>query len=636
MQRIIKTLFLATVLMFSFNARSQEYRTIDGFNNNQQNPELGASHSMLAYWTRLDYVDGISTPKMDMQYNRPNPRMISNAIFAQDGLIPEEKRLSDFTWVFGQFIDHDITLIENSSFELLDNIVIPENDAFFVPGSIMPVLRNQAMEGTGTDPGNPRRHQNNITAFLDGSAIYGSDQYRAEWLRAENGRLKVSSGNQLPWNTVDGEFNSKIDPDAPFMADDTRTLKKYYVAGDVRANENPLLASYHTLFVREHNRLAEKFAIDHPEWDSEKIYQEAKKWNSAFFQSIVYNEWLPALGIKLPAYSGYKENVNPSISNVFSAAAFRVGHTLLNGNILRMDNNGNDMGIMSLKDAFFTPNKTVLLDGIEPYFKGMGAQVQQSLDCKVVDDVRNFLFGDPGQGGLDLASININRGRERGLADFNTIRQDLGLPVIPSFSVLTSSPEEAALLEQVYGTIENLDPWVGMLAEKKINNSIFGETMINVLERQFQALRDGDRFFYLNDPSFTLEEKQEISNTLMYDVLMRNTELEVMQHEVFIAKDHKDLLKGPELEPLDFNAVAFPNPVIDDLTVKVFSEKERMVDVILYSYTGQIVTSFQKHLYQGDNIIHVSMTDDSCPRGLYSVMIKFGDVFKALKVVKER
>jgi hypothetical protein len=637
MQRIFKTIFLATVLMGSFNAISQEYRSIDGFNNNPLNPEMGAAHSMLAYWTRLDYADGISVPKMDMEFSRPNPRMISNSLFAQNGLIPEKKGLSDFTWVFGQFVDHDITLTENSGFELLDNIVIPDNDAFFTPGSIMPVARNRAMEGTGTDITNPRRHSNSITAFVDGSAIYGSNQETANWLRASGGKLKVSSGNLLPWNTIDGEFNSRIDPDAPFMADDTRSQKKLYVAGDIRANENPLLTSFHTLFVREHNRLADKLAFDNPDWDDEKIYQEAKKWNSAFLQSIVFNEWLPTMGIELPSYSGYKDNVDPSIANVFSAAAFRVGHTLINGTILMMDNNGNELssGNLTLREAFFNP-KELQLKGIDPYFKGMGSQIQQSLDCKVVDDVRNFLFGEPGKGGMDLAAININRGRERGLSDFNTIRADIGLPTIPSFSVLTDSPEEAAILESVYGSVDNIDPWVGMLAEKKVRNTIFGETMHKIIERQFQAIRDGDRFFYLNDPSFTAEEKQIISKTLMYDVLMRNTDLEIMQHQVFIAKEHKDLLGGPELEPIDFNAVAYPNPVFDNLTVKIFSEKERAADIILYSYTGQAISSFKRNLSAGDNFIDIAMDSSSCPRGLYNVMIKFGDKFQVLKVIKER
>ena len=104
------------------------------------------------------------------------------------------------------------------------------------------MMRSKIATGSGTGPGNWRRFQNSITAFIDGSAVYGSDEYRADWLRTfAGGKMKVSEGNKLPWNTLDGEFNSNIDPSAPAMADDVGTNFKLYVAGDVRANENPLL-----------------------------------------------------------------------------------------------------------------------------------------------------------------------------------------------------------------------------------------------------------------------------------------------------------------------------------------------------------------------------------------------------------
>ncbi len=252
-RKIVITLLL---ICTSYLVNGQEYRSIDGFNNNLNDPELGATHTPIANWTQLDFADGFNLPKLGMEFNRPNPRMISNRIFAQDDFIPDIMNLSDFTWVFGQFIDHDITLIENSSFEFLDNVVVPNDDEWFPPGQIIPMMRNAAMEGTGTGPDNPRRTQNLITAFVDASGIYGSDEIRAQWLRADRGKLRVSDGNLLPWNTIDGQFNSAVDESAPFMADDTRILKNWFFAGYIRANENPLLIAFHTLFVREHNRIS--------------------------------------------------------------------------------------------------------------------------------------------------------------------------------------------------------------------------------------------------------------------------------------------------------------------------------------------------------------------------------------------
>ena len=222
MQRILCNVVCLFLMFGSTISYSQEYRSIDGTDNNKQYPSWGASSTPIEYWTTPDYADGFNTPKLGVEFNKPNPRYISNTIFAQDGFIPDVMNLSDFAWVFGQFIDHDITLVDNSSFELLSNIVIPQDDKFFTPGQFIPMLRNEAAPGTGTDLDNPRKTLNKITAFIDGSGIYGSDMTRASWLRGEKGKLKVSSDNLLPWNTVDGNFNSAVDSDSPFMADDTR------------------------------------------------------------------------------------------------------------------------------------------------------------------------------------------------------------------------------------------------------------------------------------------------------------------------------------------------------------------------------------------------------------------------------
>jgi hypothetical protein len=637
MQRITNVAITMLFLCVSLFTTAQEYRSIDGFNNNQSNPEIGASHSPLSYWTRLDYADGFNAPKMGATYNKVNPRYISNKIFSQDNFIPDIMNLSDYTWVFGQFIDHDITLIENSPFEFLDNIVVPDDDKFFPPGQVIPMLRNAAMEGTGTGPDNPRKHLNLITSFVDGSGIYGSDVERASWLRAENGKLKVSTGNLLPWNTIDGEFNSSIDFNAPFMADDTRSLKKFFVAGDIRANENPLLIAFHTLFVREHNRIAEDIASNNPSWSSEKIYQEAKKLNTAFLQNIVFNEWLPAMGVAIPVYQGYREDINPSISNVFSAAAFRLGHTLINGTILRMDNRGEsiEQGHVALRDAYFNPYLITLTGGIDPYFKGMGTQTQQNLDCKVIDDVRNFLFGAPGQGGLDLAAININRARERGLAPFNDIREDIGLPRTTSFQALTDDTEDAEILESIYGNVDNIDPWVGMLAEKKLPNSLFGELMMHIVKKQFQYLRDGDRFYFENDITFTNDELAEIKSTKLHDILMRNTTLEVMQKDLFIAMPHDAIPNGPQIEKIDLNAVAYPNPTADFVNIKLYSSIEKNATLRIVDYAGRTISTSNLHLYEGDNILTFDMVDNKFPRGLYNFIINYGDNFSVVKVIKE-
>ncbi len=533
-------------LLIGWSAQAQfdamHYRTIDGIQNNLNTPNWGAVGDNLQRMASIGYADGIATPGGT---DRPNPRAISNAIFAQSGIINDPFVLSDFFWVWGQFLDHDFGLTPDSP-EFLP-ITVPRGDPLFDPfntGSVViPMNRNVSDPSTGTAPGNPRQHPNLITAFIDGSGVYGSEDERATWLRTfVGGKLKVSEGNLLPYNTLTGQYDSPVSHDAPEMDDPVALHEKHFVAGDVRANENPLLAAMHTVFVREHNLLCDEFAKKYPTWNDEQLYQHARKYVSGYIQAIVYEEWLPAMGVHLPPYEGYKPDVNPQLANLFTAAAFRMGHTLLNGNLMRVDDDGNTIpeGNMLLRDAFFNPFPIRDL-GLEPFFKGMAVQTQQQFDNKVMDDVRNFLFGPPGAGGLDLAAININRGRERGLPDFNTLRQDLGLAAYTSFSQINTNPQAVQALEDTYGDVDKVDVWVGLLSETPMPGTLFGETLLNIMQRQFVALRDGDRFYYENDPVLTEEEKTHIKKARLHYVIMRNTGITLMQDEVFKSIPHSEV-----------------------------------------------------------------------------------------------
>ena len=112
----------------------------------------------------------------------------------------------------------------------------------------------------------------------------------------------------------------------------------FFVAGDVRSNENVGLTSMHTLWLREHNRLADELAetefagqnLSDADVD-EEIYQRARQMVIGLIQHITYNEFLPStLGFNaLGPYKGYDASVNPQISNEFATAVYRIGHTTL-------------------------------------------------------------------------------------------------------------------------------------------------------------------------------------------------------------------------------------------------------------------------------------------------------------------
>ena len=519
---------------------AQVNRAIDGVGNNLAHPTRGAAHAPLQRWTPACYPDSMGAPVGAL---RPSARVISNRLFDQPDGIDDRMALSDFTWVFGQFMDHDISLTPDGP-ELFF-VPVPRGDTDFDPfntgSALIPMRRSAVAAGTGTAPGNPRQHDNEITAFIDGSGVYGSTPARAAWLRTgAGGKLKVSPGDLLPYNTLDNTRAGDVDPTAPGMDNPFGHISRLYVAGDVRANENPLLATLHTVFVREHNRQCDMLAARHPGWDDEALYQRARKLVGGIIQSITYNEWLPAMGVALPAYTGYRPTVDPTIANEFSAAAFRVGHTLLNGKLHRLNSDGTPhaLGPLTLRDAFFNIDAIDASGGVDPFVQGMAEQMQQNFDARVLDDVRNFLFGAPGRGGLDLVSINIQRGRDRGLIDYNGFREAMGLPRITSWAEVIAEPARAGAIDSVYGGVDDVDLWVGLLAEDAPGDQLFGPTLARAMAKQFAALRDGDRYFYLVDPALSAADRAVIDNTRFSDVLRRTTGVAVMQGNVFLSMPH--------------------------------------------------------------------------------------------------
>src|SRR5262249_53886319 len=143
------------------------------------------------------------------------------------------------------------------------------------------------------------------------------------------------------------------------------------------------------------------------------------------------------------------------------------------------------------------------------------------VDTKIVGDLRNFLFGPPGSGGLDLASLNIQRGRDHGLADYNSTRAAYGLRRVTSFAQITSDPTLQQQLQTLYGNVNNIDLWVGGLAEDHLPGASVGQTFARIIADQFARLRAGDRFWYQRD--FSGAELYALDHTTLADIIRRNT-----------------------------------------------------------------------------------------------------------------
>ena len=524
---LLLCVFVWSTVACELSAIVADVRSINGSGNNLSNPTWGASETPLFRIAPATYPDDGSGETILQAPARSNPREISNAIADQGGLsILNQNQLTDLFWQWGQFLDHDIDLTGNAP----ENGTAPIDIAVGDPlgPNPMPFDRSNFVSGTGTGSGNSRQQVNQITSYIDASNVYGSDPTRSTEIRSlTGGQLKVGNDGLLPMNSA-GLPNAG-GPGA-----------NLFLAGDVRANEQVGLLAMHTLFVHEHNRVADLLAAQIPDANDEELYQTARKVVGAEMQIITYHEFLPMLlGPASPqaADFSYAPSLNPSIANAFSTAFYRFGHTMISSELLLVQDNGEVSGSIELRDAFFNP--VFLKDDpsrVDLLLMGLATQMAQDIDSKLVDDIRNFLFGPPGAGGLDLASLNIQRGRDHGLPDYNAMRFAYGLTPVSDFSEISSAAVVQQALADQYGSVDNIDAWVGGLAEDHLPGAGVGELIAASLIDQFTRLRDGDRFFYLNDADLSHPDVLaviDLENVTLAKIIGLNTAMTGMPENVF-------------------------------------------------------------------------------------------------------
>jgi hypothetical protein len=586
------------------------FRPIDEVGNNVDNPTLGTANTDLLRLSAVAYKDLISAPGMGGGSPTfvAGSRLVSNSVSNQATTLfgstdidtVNQNRLSDFGYTFGQFLDHDMDLTPDGGAAF--NIPADANHPNFIPGTdpigSLLFTRSQFDPATGTDVTNPRQQVNVNTSFIDLSQVYGSTLDVSNALRTfSGGKLKSSPGadgvvgtadDLLPYNTTAALAYNNNQPyftqaqlDSFHMANDSGLVPsdQLFVAGDRRANETTELTSLQTLFMRNHNRLADILAQKHPTWSDDQLFQEARKLNIAQFQSIVYNEYVPALlgPNAIAAYGGYNSGTDPSIANEFSTVAFRFGHSLLNNVVQRHDNSGNSIGDVSLAENFFDPN--LIGTGSDPFgntasdigavLKGDADGHAQALDVMAVSGIRNLLFGNgppAGPAGEDLIARDMWRAHDNGIGTYNQVRAGFGLPLITDTNITETDPTDGFQFtshgfEQITGDVHvqrllsdaytnfsrnttpgflstghfagDIDPFIAGLAEDHVSGSDMGPLFTAVLTDQFTRLRDGDRFFYLNE-SLTSSEQSLINkaNTLS-EVIQANTDITNLAKDVF-------------------------------------------------------------------------------------------------------
>jgi len=543
------------------------YREIEGTCNNLENPLWGSHEMTFNRFLPYTYSDGINSPRISTSGRElPSPRLISSG--AHRDVNRHEHSISILLVAWGQFVDHDITLTAetddlkcckgvNVTHPSCMPIQIPSNDGFYShhKQTCINFVRSRAGLRSGCKLG-PREQINEVSSTLDANTVYSNDPDKIRKLRSyENGRLKtlpifndIGLKAMLPLN-LENPDRGCIRPNREVFC---------FLAGDARASEQTVLALIHTLYLREHNRIAESLQAINPHWTDETLFQETRHIVAATIQHITYNEFLPlVLGKKglfdhkltlfsSGYYDGYDASINPGAASAFTTAAFRFGHSLLPSTIERWSRSHQYVGNQKLSEMLQQPYDLFKAGWADQYLHGMLNQVAQAMDDSITDQVTNHLFAKPGQGfGMDLAAINMQRGREHGIGSYNSFREWCGLKSLRSWSDMAGVMQNASLSSypSIYDSPEDIDLWSGGVSEIPAEGSLIGPTFACIIGRQFFNLRAGDRFWYENPgwpSSFTLEQLEEIRHSSFSRLICDNTDtMETIQLRAMLLPDHK-------------------------------------------------------------------------------------------------
>uniref|UniRef100_A0A182P084 Chorion peroxidase n=1 Tax=Anopheles epiroticus TaxID=199890 RepID=A0A182P084_9DIPT len=563
-----------------FNAR---YRTANGTCNNKERPyEYGVA--MLPFRRQLnpDYGDGISTPRASVDGSElPSARQVSLEIHRPS--YHSDPNFSVMLAVWGQFLDHDITStalnqgVDGKPIECCDPGQPQHPECFPVPlGPGDPYYQQYnvtCMNFVRSVPAptghfGPRQQLNQATAFIDGSVVYGSDDERMRTLRTgEGGRLRML-------RTPDGRelLPVSTDPLDGCNEQEMNAAGKYcFESGDARANENLHLTSMHLIWARHHNNLADGLARVNSHWDDERLFQEARRILAAQMQHITYAEFVPVIvGNGTAARMGllpesddsladtYNASVDASIANVFAGAAFRFAHTLLPGLMKKTRNPAASSSGIELHRMLFNPYSLYARDGLDNALGGAIGTALAKYDQYFSTELTERLFEKADEHllhnhpcGLDLVSLNIQRGRDHGLPAYPRWRKHCHLTPADSWAELERivDPQSYRQMKSMYREPANVDVYSGALSEPPVKDGIVGPLLTCLLGDQFLRLKQGDSFWYerrRGPQRFTEGQLQQIYGTKLSSIICRNSD-NIEQSPVYLMK-RTDVRTNPETD----------------------------------------------------------------------------------------
>lgn len=540
---------------------TSRYRTINGSCNNVKHAnDWGVAYSKFSRMLPPVYGDGIGEPRTSVDNGElPAASVISTVVHR-----PTYKSDPDFTVmlaVWGQFMDHDITATalsrgNNGSAIACCTAASP----ILMHPECFPVLEKQ-IDGSirctdfvrsapaATCCLQPREQINQVSSYLDGSAVYGGNEELAYELRSFlDGGLEVLV-------TPDGRELLPISDDLTDGCNRETMSKvgKYcFLSGDSRSNENLHLTTMHLLFVRQHNHIARNLKLINPHWNDERLYQEARHIVAAQIQHITYTEFLPIVlgeviveqyGLRGQVngyYYGYDSNVDASIANVFAAAAFRFAHTLIPSLIRMLGSDTSTEEYVRLHKMLFDPFRLYAAGEMDRVLRGAMHTSIEASDPYFADELKEHLFEREEEKdmkqedrnipcGLDLVALNIQRGRDHGLPSYTAWRRVCGLSVPNSFADMAQYVDKESLerISLLYKHVDDIDLYTGALAEIPIDGSLLGLTANCIIVDQFLRLKQGDRYWYENPmapQAFTPHQLTELRRSTLAAIICDNAD----------------------------------------------------------------------------------------------------------------
>ncbi|XP_078657992.1 dual oxidase 1-like isoform X1 [Branchiostoma floridae x Branchiostoma belcheri] len=520
----------------------------DGWYNNAAHPDYGSTGMPLSRDLPPAYSDDAYRPSGP---DRPNPRLVSRALVKHLANTATDTGRTVLCVFFGQHVVDDIADVRSIACPAeYSNIALQPGDPLHSSAEsdstekIMPFQRAVYRAGTGTSANNPRQQVNAATSWLDGSAIYGVSEAWQDRLRSfVNGSLRASHGGKLPDTNAMGLPMQNL-PSPKYQR--IHKPDNLYALGNVRGNENPFLLAVSTAWNRWHNHWAHRIHTQHPDWTDDQVFQQAKRWVVATYQNIVSYEWLPAfINDTVEPYTGYNRFVDPSPSNVFTAAAMRYGHSMVPSAVFKRNSSGDAMAIRTCNTYWNVEDVIQTAEDVDGLLSGMAGQIADGGRNIVSEDLQGFLYGPLTFSRRDLVAMDIQRGRDHGLPDYNTACREYGIPPLRNWTdIKVVNPkltdEMLSDLSTLYGSVDRLDVWVGgMLAGAGAGAP--GQLYRTIIKQQFLRLRDADRFWFENSQTsgFSDDELNTIRGIKFKDILSHVTDVPSaqLQDDVFFWKN---------------------------------------------------------------------------------------------------